>query len=103
MQGFSIIRLLAGLFLAALALAPESAALAETRAANRVSQSIVVAQSGGKTLGDAVSEVQRRYGGRIVSAHTEVRNGREIHVVKVLTEKGRVRTVRVSGRKVGRN
>lgn len=62
-----------------------------------------LAQAGGKSLEDAIRSVQRQHGGRIVSASTSVRNGREIHTVRVLTANGDVRTVRVNGRKVGRN
>ena len=61
-----------------------------------------VAQSGGTTLEQAIRQVQRQYGGRIVSATTQVRNGREIHVIRVLSADGKVRTVRVNGRRVSR-
>ena len=61
---------------------------------------IVVAQARGLTLEQAVQQVLRQYGGRIVSAHTEVRNGREVHVVRVLTDKGKVREQRVQGRRL---
>ncbi len=63
---------------------------------------IALAQSSGQSLEQAINSVKRRYGGRIVSAYTEVRGGREIHVVRVLTKEGNVKTVRVPGRSKGR-
>lgn len=56
------------------------------------------AQSGGKTLNEAVEEVRRRYNGRILSAETKRSGNREVHHIKVLTEDGKVITVRVPGR-----
>lgn len=55
-------------------------------------------QSNGKTLSEAVAEVRRQYGGRIISAETERRGNREVHVIKVLTQDNKVKTVRVQGR-----
>ncbi|MGH8495231.1 MAG: PepSY domain-containing protein [Gammaproteobacteria bacterium] len=49
------------------------------------------------SLDQAVAMVLRRYGGKVISAETRTRNGRVIHRIKVLTENGRVRTVRVDG------
>ena len=57
-------------------------------------------QGGGKSLSEAVEQVRRQYGGRIVSAETQVSGGREVHVIKVLTDDGKVKTVRVQGRKL---
>ncbi|MEO0576951.1 MAG: hypothetical protein AAF004_15955 [Pseudomonadota bacterium] len=46
------------------------------------------------TLEQAVRRVRKQYGGRIVSAET--RGGsKRTHVIKVLTDKGRVVTVRI--------
>lgn len=62
---------------------------------------LVVAQSGGMTLSQAVEQVRRRSDvERVISAETEVRNGREVHVIKVLTRDGRVTTHRIPGRQV---
>jgi len=55
-------------------------------------------QGGGKTLEQAVEQVRRQYKGRIVSAKTEMNGNQEVHVIKVLTEDGTVKTVRVPGR-----
>lgn len=60
-------------------------------------QPLVIAQSNCKSLSDAVEQVRRQYGGRIVSAKTRVSGKRETHEVKVLTEDGTVKTVRVPG------
>lgn len=54
-------------------------------------------QRGCKSLDQAVEQVRRQYNGRIVSAKTEVRGGQETHVIKVLTDDGKVRTVQVPG------
>ncbi len=60
-----------------------------------------LAQSNGPSLSEAVNQVRRQYRGRIVSAETEVRGNREVHVIKVLTEDGKVKTVRINGRSRG--
>ena len=57
-------------------------------------------QGGGKSLSEAVEQVRRQYGGRIISAETQVSGGREVHIIKVLTDDGKVKTVRVQGRKL---
>jgi hypothetical protein len=56
-------------------------------------------QSNGLTLSQAVEQVRRQYNGRIVSAETQVNGNRETHVIKVLTEDGKVKTVRVAGKR----
>jgi len=62
---------------------------------------LVVMQSNGVTLSQAVEQVRRQYNGRIVSAETQVSGNRETHVIKVLTEDGKVKTVRVPGKRRG--
>ncbi|MFQ6005523.1 MAG: PepSY domain-containing protein [Woeseia sp.] len=59
---------------------------------------LLVAQSNGRTLSEAVEIVKRRYKGRIVSAETKLRGNREVHHIKVLTEDGKVKTVEIQGR-----
>jgi len=62
----------------------------------------VVAQDDGPSLGEAIERVRRKHpGGRIVSAETQVRGNREVHVIKVLTRDGKVVTERVTGRSRG--
>jgi len=55
-------------------------------------------QGGGVTLDQAVDQVRRQYKGRIVSAVTEINGNREVHVIKVLTDDGKVKTVRIQGK-----
>jgi hypothetical protein len=65
-------------------------------------QLLHVAQSNGKTLSQAVEQVRRQYKGRIVSAETKRSGNREVHHIKVLMEGGKVKTVRVNGRTLGK-
>ena len=58
-----------------------------------------VFQGSGMTLEQAVAQVRSQYNGRIVSAETRVSGGQETHVIKVLTSDGKVKTVRIPGRK----
>ena len=61
-----------------------------------------VAQSGCKSLSEAVEQVRRKTNGRIISAETRVnKNGRETHHIKVLTKDGKVKTHKVQGCKRG--
>jgi hypothetical protein len=60
-----------------------------------------VMQSNGLTLSQAVEQVRRQYNGRIVSAETRCNGNRETHEIKVLTEDGKVKTVRVPGKRCG--
>jgi hypothetical protein len=57
-------------------------------------------QNGGMTLSQAVEQVRRQYNGQIVSAETKVSGNRETHIIKVLTQDGKVKTVRVPGRRL---
>ena len=54
-------------------------------------------QGGCTSLSQAVEQVKRQYRGRIVSAETKVRGNQETHVIKVLTDDGKVKTVQVPG------
>lgn len=47
------------------------------------------------TLEEAAERVARQYDAKVVSAHTVERDGRRIHVIRILTDDGVVRTVRV--------
>ena len=59
---------------------------------------MVIAQSGCMSLSQAVEQVRRRGDvERVVSAETQVRGGREVHVIKVLTRNGTVTTHRIPG------
>ncbi len=59
---------------------------------------LMIAQSNGPTLSQAVEMVKRQYKGRIVSAVTKTNGNREVHHIKVLTEDGKVKTVKIQGR-----
>ena len=58
-----------------------------------------VMQGGGATLEEAIEQVRHQTNGRIVDARTVVNNCRETHVIKVLTEDGKVITKRVPGKR----
>ena len=74
-------------------------AATETRQVQGAAVEQAAFQRGGMTLSQAVEQVRRQYGGRIVSAETEVSGGRETHVIKVLTDDGKVKTVRIPGKR----
>ena len=62
---------------------------------------ILLADSGCKSLNEAVEQVRRQYkNGRIISAETKVSGGREVHHIRVMVD-GKVKTVKVNGRKRG--
>jgi len=63
-------------------------------------QAFRIVQDDGMTLSEAVESVRRSTDGRIVSAETKTKNGREVHYVKVLTKDGKVRTHKIAGRKL---
>jgi hypothetical protein len=59
----------------------------------------LVAQQDGLTLNEAVEMVRRRCNNcRILSAETRSNGNREVHIIKVLTGDGKVRTERIPGR-----
>lgn len=47
------------------------------------------------SLEEAAERVARQYDAQVVSAHTIERDGRRIHVIRILTRDGVVRTIRV--------
>lgn len=57
---------------------------------------IQLAQSGGKTLNEAVESVKQQTGGRILSAKTVNKNGQRIHKIKVLLPSGKVRIFQIN-------
>ena len=55
-----------------------------------------VAADDGVSLSEAIRRVREAYGDvTILKAETRGRNGKRFHEIKILTEEGRVRTVRV--------
>jgi len=57
-------------------------------------------QSNGMSLSQAVEQVRRQYGGRIISAETRRSGNREVHHIKVLTRDNKVKTVKINGRRL---
>lgn len=55
----------------------------------------LVASAWAITLEEAARQVASQYDARVVSAHTVERDGRRIHVIRIVTRDGVVRTVRV--------
>ena len=47
------------------------------------------------SLEDAVSEARGRHPGRVISAETDRRGGRESHKIRILTRDGRVKRLRM--------
>lgn len=54
-----------------------------------------MAQARTMSLDAAVAMVRSRFGGKVISASTNNQRGRTVHVIKLLSEEGRVRTIRV--------
>lgn len=67
--------------------------------AGRVDDVFETVQSNGMSLSQAIEQVRRQTGGKVVSAETRVQGGREVHYIKVLTKDGKVKTHKVNGRK----
>ena len=62
-----------------------------------VEPAVTMRQGRCPSLSEAVERVRRQYNGRIVGAETRVSGGRETHIIKVLTNDGTVKTVRIPG------
>ena len=60
-------------------------------------QDFRIVQNDCMTLSEAVESVRRSTDGRIVSAETKTKNGRDVHHIKVLTKDGKVKTHKISG------
>ncbi|NBB92214.1 MAG: hypothetical protein GVY32_03485 [Gammaproteobacteria bacterium] len=56
---------------------------------------VLVASAWAITLEEAARKVAEEYDARVVSAQTVERDGRRIHVIRIVTRDGVVRTVRV--------
>jgi len=55
----------------------------------------MVASAWAISLQEAAERVARQHNAQVVSAHTIERDGRRIHVIRILTRDGVVRTIRV--------
>lgn len=73
------------------------ASLAQADRSAAADPPLIVAQQGCLSLSEAVERARRQYNGRIVSAETIVRGNREIHVIKILTGDGKVKTIQIPG------
>lgn len=49
----------------------------------------------GMSLNEAIARAQSRFPGKVVKAETQRRNGRMQHVVRIISDQGRVRTFRI--------
>jgi hypothetical protein len=98
-------RLLKTLLLITIALTAGGTAFAVQVERDLVSKSappvLSTMQSGGVSLGQAVEQVRRQCNGRIVSAETQRKGNHETHVIKCLTQDGKVRTFRIPGKRTG--
>ncbi len=98
-------RLLTTLLLITIALTASGNAAAVQVERDRIgkfaSAELSTMQSGGVSLGQAVEQVRRQCNGRIVSAETQRDGNRETHVIKCLTQDGKVRTFRIPGKRTG--
>lgn len=55
----------------------------------------VSATAWGQTLQEAAREAARQYDAKVLSAHTVQEGNRKVHVIKLLTRDGVVKTVRI--------
>ena len=55
----------------------------------------IVMAKGEMSLDAAVAMVRERFGGKVISASTTEQGGRKVHVIKLLSDQGRVTTVKV--------
>jgi len=81
----------------ALVMAPallQAAAPGQVLVPSQVFEPILLARASGMSLDQAVNQVRRETGGRILSAKTVTENGRRVHRIKVLMPSGRVKIVR---------
>ena len=58
---------------------------------------VQVAQSGCMSLSQAIEQIRRQTGGKILSAKTRVQGGREVHHIKVLINDKQVKTYTIAG------
>lgn len=56
---------------------------------------LMVASAWAISLQEAAERVARQHNAQVVSAHTVERDGRRVHVIRILTRDGVVRTIRV--------
>ncbi len=54
-----------------------------------------------QSLEQAARDAARRYDAKVLSAHTEQQGARKVHVIRLLTDEGVVKTVRIPVREEG--
>lgn len=57
---------------------------------------IVLAKQQGTTLDQALQQVKKQQQGKVLAAETKLQQGVSVHVIKVLTEEGRVKKIRIN-------
>jgi uncharacterized membrane protein YkoI len=82
------------LWLPAVPWLPASAGAPDSRAA----QAPAMTTGGTVSMDQAVKMVERRFHARVVKAETERDNGRTVYVLRLLSDEGKVWTVRVDSR-----
>ena len=58
-------------------------------------RNIHLAQAGGESLDSAVARIRAQTGGRVLSAETRNEGGVQVHYIRILTKKGKVKNYRV--------
>lgn len=56
---------------------------------------LLIAPVAATSLNEAAQRVASQYDAKVLSAHTVERDGRRVHVIRILTRDGVVRTIRV--------
>ena len=56
---------------------------------------LIPASASAQTLQEAARDAARQYDARVLSAHTEQQGKKKVHVIKLITREGVVKTVRV--------
>ncbi|MEW5008436.1 MAG: hypothetical protein RPR28_03535 [Cycloclasticus sp.] len=57
---------------------------------------MVLAKQQGVTLDQALQQVKKQQQGKVLAAETKLQQGVSVHVIKVLTEEGRVKKIRIN-------
>ncbi|MEE9142865.1 MAG: hypothetical protein V3U59_09145 [Gammaproteobacteria bacterium] len=70
-------------------------AVAGVHFTDQVGNAATAVADNGISLDEAVERVRRQTGGKVIRAETVREGNRRVHVIKVLTEDGRVQTFRI--------
>jgi uncharacterized membrane protein YkoI len=88
-------RLLPALFLALLSLGFNSLALARPQGPGQEDARPILLAQAEMSLDAAAAMVREKFGGKVIDAKTDTNRGRRVHVIKLLSDKGRVTIVKV--------